>query len=384
MTVIAAGESGKPQPHEATTTTGRGATAPRPGGSRRRRNLHGPEPILAWVFVAPMVVVAVLFLIVPIVMALWVSVSDWGGRGSPLSSSVGFVGFENYAAFFSPGLAQRDLSTSIRNTMYFVLLVVPLQTMLALGLALVLNSRRLKAKSFFRTAYYFPSVTSSVAIAVVFLFMFSASGPVNSIFGLFGIKGPNWFADPRGLIHLIAGVFGVDTQPGWASGNIAGISLWQWLSGPSVAMISIIALVVWVSAGGYMLIFLSSLQGIDEEVNEAAVVDGANTWQRIRFITVPILRPTTTLVVTLGLIGTWQVFDQVYIMSQGNPGKTTLTPAYLGYTTSFSSAQWGQGTAISFMLFALIVVLTIVQRAVTKDRENPSGRRKRAAGKVAS
>ncbi|PWD49974.1 sugar ABC transporter permease [Serinibacter arcticus] len=331
-----------------------------------------------------MVVVAVLFLVVPILMALWVSVSDWGGRGSPLSDSVSFVGLENYSAFFSPGLAQRDLTTSIRNTMYFVLLVVPLQTLLALGLALVLNSRRLKAKSFFRTAYYFPSVTSSVAIAVVFLFMFSASGPVNSILGLIGVEGPNWFADPRGLVHVVAEAFGTTTQPGWASGNIAGISLWQWLAGPSVAMVSIITLVVWVSAGGYMLIFLSSLQGIDEEVNEAAVVDGATTWQRIRHITVPILRPTTTLVVTLGLIGTWQVFDQVYIMSQGNPGKTTLTPAYLSYTTSFGSAQWGQGTAISFMLFALIVVLTIIQRAATRDRENPSGRRLRAARKVES
>ncbi|TGO04943.1 carbohydrate ABC transporter permease [Serinibacter arcticus] len=367
-------------------THGRGADqAPRPGGPRRRSNrLHGREPVLAWVFVAPMVAVALLFLIVPILMALWVSVSDWSGRGSPLASSVQFVGFENYAAFFSPGLAQRDLTTSIRNTFYFVLLVVPLQTLLALGLALVLNSRRLKAKSFFRTAYYFPSVTSSVAIAVVFLFMFSASGPVNSILGLVGIEGPNWFADPRGLIHVVAGAFGVEQQPAWASGSIAGISLWQWLAGPSVAMVSIIALVVWVSAGGYMLIFLSSLQGIDEEVNEAAVVDGASTWQRIRHITVPILRPTTTLVVTLGLIGTWQVFDQVYIMSQGNPGKTTLTPAYLSYTTSFGSAQWGQGTAISFMLFALIVVLTIIQRAATRDRENPSGRRRRARKEVAS
>lgn len=372
MTVTSGTGPGTAQPAGATATSGRGAsTAPRPGGRRRDRNLHGPEPVLAWVFVAPMIAVAVLFLIVPIVMALWVSVSDWGGRGSPLSSSVSFVGLENYAAFFSPGLAQRDLTTSVRNTLYFVLLVVPLQTLLALALALVLNSRRLKAKSFFRTAYYFPSVTSSVAIAVVFLFMFSASGPVNSILGLLGVEGPNWFADPRGLVHVVAEAFGTTTQPDWASVTIAGISLWQWLAGPSVAMVSIITLVVWVSAGGYMLIFLSSLQGIDEEVNEAAVVDGASTWQRIRHITVPILRPTTTLVVTLGLIGTWQVFDQVYIMSQGNPGKTTLTPAYLSYTTSFGSAQWGQGTAISFMLFALIVVLTIIQRTATRDRENP-------------
>lgn len=374
---------GRP-PERPATDLGRGATtAPRPRRRRGRNRLHGNDPVLAWVFVGPMIVIAVLFLVIPILMALWVSVSDWSGKGSPLGSSVGFVGFDNYATFLQPGLAQRDLATSIRNTMYFVLLVVPLQTLLALGLALVLNSRRLRAKSFFRTAYYFPSVTSSVAIAVVFLFMFSASGPVNSILSAIGVQGPNWFADARGLVHIVAGAFGVESTPSWAEGQIAGLSLWQWLAGPSVAMTSIIALVVWVSAGGYMLIFLSSLQGIDEEVNEAALVDGASTWQRIRHITVPILRPTTALVITLGLIGTWQVFDQVYIMSQGNPGKTTLTPAYLSYTTSFGSFQWGQGTAISFMLFALIVVLTIIQRTITRDRSDVPRRVRRAGRKSA-
>lgn len=345
---------------------GRGDDPLRP--RRRGPGLSGRDPILAWLFVLPMIVIAMLFLVVPIFMAAWVSVSDWTGKGSPLSGSVNFVGFENYAAFFSPGLAQRDLTTSIRNTLYFVLFVVPLQTLLALGLALVLNSRRLRAKSFFRTAYYFPSVTSSVAIAVVFLFMFSASGPVNAILAGIGLEGPNWFADPRGIFHVAAAAFGVEGTPSWAAIDLGGISLWQWLAGPSVAMCSIIALVVWVSAGGYMLIFLASLQGIDEEINEAATIDGASTWQRIRYVTIPMLRPTTTLVVTLGLIGTWQVFDQVYIMSQGNPGKTTLTPAYLSYTTSFGSFQWGQGTAISFMLFALIVVLTIIQRTLSRDR----------------
>ncbi len=359
---------------------GPGALAPRP--ARRRTRLTGSDPLLAWLFVAPLIVIAVLFLVVPIFMAAWVSVSDWSGRGSPLSSEVNFVGLDNYAAFFEPGLAQRDLTTSIRNTLYFVLFVVPLQTILALGLALVLNSRRLRAKSFFRTAYYFPSVTSSVAIAVVFLFMFSASGPVNAILSAVGVEGPNWFADARGVFHIIAGAFGVEGTPAWAEVDLGGISLWAWLAGPSVAMCSIIALVVWVSAGGYMLIFLASLQGMDEEVNEAAVVDGATTWQRIRHVTIPQLRPTTALVVTLGLIGTWQVFDQVYIMSQGNPGKTTLTPAYLSYTTSFGSFQWGQGTAISFLLFALIVVLTIIQRTLTRDRSD-SPRALRRQGRAA-
>lgn len=358
---------------------GRGVQTPRPGRRRRKNRLHGRDPIIAWVFVAPMVVIAVLFLILPMFMSLWVSVSDWSGKGSPLDPSVGFVGWQNFEAFFTSGLAQRDFVTSIRNTLYFVLFVVPLQTILALGLALVLNSRRLKAKSFFRVAYYFPSVTSSVAIAVVFLFLFSASGPVNALLDAIGVGGPNWFADPRGIFHLAAEGFGVTESPEWAAVNLGGITLWQWLSGPSVAMCSIIALVVWVSAGGYMLILLSSLQGIDEEINEAALVDGASTWQRIRHITIPMLRPTLTLVVTLGLIGTWQVFDQVYIMSQGNPGKTTLTPAYLSYTTSFGSFQWGQGAAISFMLFALIIVLTIIQRTVTRDRSDAPRRRSRAA-----
>lgn len=364
---------------DASARPGREASAPRPGRGRRRSRLEGRESLVAWVFVGPMIVIALLFLVIPIFMALWVSVSDWGGRGSPLAPSVGFVGWKNYEAFLTPGLAQRDLVTSIRNTFYFVLFVVPLQTILALGLALVLNSRRLKAKSFFRTAYYFPSVTSSVAIAVVFLFLFSASGPVNAILGAVGIDGPNWFADPRGIFHIVAGSFGVTTAPDWAAVDVGGITLWQWLAGPSVAMCSIIALVVWVSAGGYMLIFLSSLQGIDDEINEAAVMDGASTWQRVRHITIPMLKPTTALVITLGLIGTWQVFDQVYIMSQGNPGKTTLTPAYLSYTTSFGSFQWGQGAAISFMLFALIVVLTIIQRTITRDRDDIPRAARRAA-----
>ena len=191
-----------------------------------------------------------------------------------------------------------------------------------------------------------------------------------------------WWISLCECFHIAAGAFGVTEVPDWAAGNVGGITLWQWLAGPSVAMCSIIILVVWVSAGGYMLIFLSSLQGIDEEINEAAIMDGASTWQRVRHITIPMLKPTTALVITLGLIGTWQVFDQVYIMSQGNPGKTTLTPAYLSYTTSFGSFEWGQGAAISFMLFALIVVLTIIQRTITRDRDDvPRAARRAARGR---
>ena len=161
---------------------GRGRRAPRGG-------IRGREQVAGWVFVAPVIIVLGVFLIAPILMALWVSMSNWTGQGSPLSSSVGYVGGENYAKLLAdPGLTQADFMTSIRNNIYFVLFVVPLQTVLALGLALVVNGRRLKGKGFFRTAYYFPSVTSSVAISVVFLFLFSSSGVVNALLSAVGLR----------------------------------------------------------------------------------------------------------------------------------------------------------------------------------------------------
>lgn len=354
--------------------------------------MHSGQGLSALLFVSPVVVILGLFLLVPIGMAAWVSVSDWTGRGSPFAAGVHFVGLRNYQAFGQDGLARSDLMTSVRNNFYFVVLVVPLQTVLALGLALVLNSRRLRAKSFFRVAYYFPSVTSSVAIGIVFLFLFSSSGSVNALLGVAGINGPSWFADPRGLVHLALSGLGIvdpSNPPAALVGHdLFGLSLWEWLAGPSVAMTSIVGLVIWVSAGGYLLMFLAALQNIPEDVNEAAAVDGASTFQRVRLVTVPMLRPTMFLVLTLGLIGTWQVFDQIYIMSQGNPAKTTLTPAYLSYTTSFTSNQWGQGAAISFLLFLLIIVLTLVQRSALRERADvratPRRARRRRTAEVGS
>ncbi len=148
-----------------------------------------------------------------------------------------------------------------------------------------------------------------------------------------------------------------------------GLTWWDWLSGPSIALAALILLVVWTSAGGYMLMFLAALQDVPADVREAAVMDGANRWQRFRAVTLPALRPTLFLVTTLGLIGTWQVFDQVYLISQGNPAKTTLTPAYLSYTSAFETAQWGRAAAMSFVLFAIIVVLTTLQRFLMRDKD---------------
>ena len=336
-----------------------------PGGG-----IHGREAAAGWLFATPAVLMIVVFLVVPIIMAGWVSVSDWSGIGNPFGGSAHYVGGQNYSELLTQaGLPQQQFAQSLTNNFYYVILVVPLQTILALFLAVVVNRRRMAGRGFFRTAYYFPSVTSTVAISVVFLFLFSGSGVINTLLSEIGVNGPTWFADPNGLIHLLLGAFGVHNPPGLlANHGLLGQSWWNWLSGPSIAMTVIIILSIWTTSGTFMLIFLAALQNIPTEVEEAAIMDGTNAWQRMRRITLPMLRPTLFLVLTLGLIGSWQVFDQVYIMSQGNPAGTTLTPAYLSYQTSFANQQWGQGAAISFLLFAIIVVLTLLQRFLLRER----------------
>jgi len=339
----------------------------------KRTSTRSNERLAGWLFIAPVVAVLGLFLVVPILMALWVSFTDWNGQGSPFQSGVPFAGLDNYTGLFAhDGLVRQNFMTSIRNNAYYVIVVVPLQTVLALGLALVVNNRMLKGKGFFRTAFYFPSVTSSVAISVVFLFMFANTGAINEILGFFGVSGPQWFADPRGVLHLAldaVGIVDVNAPPAALSGHgLLGLSWWDWTSGPSVAMCAIIALVVWTTSGTFMLMFLAALQNIPTQLDEAGLIDGATRWQRLRFVTLPQLRPTMFLVLTLGLIGTWQVFDQIYVMSKGNPAKTTLTPAYLSYSTAFRDFDYGSGAAISFVLFLIIVSLTLLQRRALRER----------------
>ena len=346
---------------------------PAAGGIRGRGPLftaRGREAAAGWLMSAPVIVLLLVFLVAPIAMAAWVSVSDWNGIGSPFASGVHAIGGRNYAALLTqPGLPQQQLGESLRNNVYYVIIAVPVQTALALGLALIVSRKRLAGRGFFRTAYYFPSMTSSVAVSILFLYIFGTAGVINAIIGDLGGQGPNWLDDPNGVLHIVLSGLGVTTAPGaLASHGFLGVSWWDWLAGPSVAMIAIIALAIWTTAGTFMLIFLPAIYAIPSDITEAAIMDGANAWQRFRKITLPMLRPALFLVLTLGLIGTWQVFDQIYLMSQGNPAGTTLTPAFLSYLTSFSNQQWGQGAAIAFILFAIIIVLTIVQRLIISER----------------
>lgn len=349
---------------------------PRAGGIRRGEAMAG------WIFVAPVIVVLGIFLFVPIVMALWVSLSDWSGRGSPFSAGVGFVGLDNYTDVTTGGgLAQRNFGISIRNNAWYVLLVVPLQTILSLFLAVLVSRRLLRARGFFRTAYYFPSVTSSVAITVLWLFLFSAGGVVNAIIGWFGGHGPNWFNDPRGLWAVVAGWFGMTAPPAWLNeGGFLGVTPWEWIQGPSIAMFAYILMAVFTTSGTFMLIFMAAIQNIDPALAEAGEMDGAGAWTRFWRITLPQLRPVLFTVITLGLIGCWQVFDQIYTGTQGAPSGTTLTPAFLSYQTSFQDQKWGDGAAIAFILFLIIIAFTLLQRWVLRDR--PVSRRRIRAYQV--
>jgi multiple sugar transport system permease protein len=332
----------------------------RGGGVRRGQALSG------WLFTAPILIILGLFLLVPVIMAAWVSVSDWTGRGSPFSSGVNFVGVQNYGqVLWAGGLSESDFGIALKNNFWYVLLVVPIQTIVAMSLALLVNRRMLRARGFFRTAFYFPSVTSSVAITVLWLFLFSTTGAVNAVISFFGVKGPNWFNEPAGIFH-----FGATTGPAALTGShtLLGVTWWDWLGGPSVAMTAFIILAVFTTGGTFMLLFLAALQNLSGEVEEAAMVDGASAWQRFFRVTLPQLRPTLFTVITLGLIGCWQVFDQIYTGTKGAPSKTTLTPAYLSYTAAFNNQQWGQGAAIAFILFVIIIIFTLVQRFVLAEK----------------
>jgi multiple sugar transport system permease protein len=362
---VATARRGEPLP-------GATAAGDSPVRQPRRRGPFTREGLAGWLFVAPAVIIFLIFVVFPIGMALWVSLLDWNGQTNPLVD-FDFIGLDNYRRLLTDdSLLREDFAISVRNTIYYVLVFVPAVTALAFCLAVVVNNRALKGRGFFRTAFYFPSVTSSVAVGITFLFLFQSAGVINTVLGWFGINGPRWFNDARGLVHIgldNLGVVDPQTPPGWlADISVLGLSLWQWISGPSVAMCAVLFLVIWTTSGTFMLFFLAGLQNISQEVEDAAAVDGASRWQRFRHITTPLMRPSIALVVTLAIISSWQVFDQVFIMTQGAPGKTTLTPSYLSYTKSFADGQFGQGAAIAFVLFLIIIALAGLLRVLGRER----------------
>jgi multiple sugar transport system permease protein len=346
--------------------------APTPGKSFLQ-NKDVQEGISGLTFVFPAVVVIGIFLVVPVVFSFVMSLTNWNLLKPPSEAS--FIGFANFQELLlEDSNARTELFRALRNTIYYVIGVVPLQTLLALLLAMIVNQKWLRGKGFFRTAFYLPSITSTVVTATVFLWIFNKDGLFNLLLKTLsggGYQPISWLNDSSYLFHNMLAGLGIRkaSAPEFLrTTNLMGLSLWDWLSGPNVTMIAIMLLNIWTTAGTMMLIYLAALQDIPGQLYEAANVDGATRWQQFRYVTVPMLRPTTFFVVTIGLIGTFQVFDQIFIIAPNNPGTSTM--AYIVYRNAFRDFDAGKGTAIAFILFMIILGFTLIQRRITNTKNN--------------
>ena len=265
--------------------------------------------------------------------------------------------------------------TSMRNNVYYVLFVVPVQTALALGLALVVNGRMLKGKGFFRTAFYFPSVTSSVAISVVFLFIFAAPAWSTRCSASLGVDGPEWFADSarRPAPAARRGRRRLAHRPRTGRHDRSALSWWDWLAGPSVAMCSIITLVVWTTSRHVHADVPRRAAGHRRRRRGGERDRRRGRWQRFRYVTLPMLKPDP-------LPGAHPRPDRHLAGLRpdlrdepGRPGEDHADPG-VPVLPAPSNNEWGQGSAIAFILFAIIVVLTLLQRFVLRDKDEARAR----------
>lgn len=320
-------------------------------------------------FVAPAMIILITFLIVPLLMAVYFSFTDWSGtRPLDQADAYSFVGFSNYERWVIDGRRVDDFYRAVRNTLYYVIGVVPIQTAISLVLAVIVNQKWLRGKSFFRTAFYFPSITSSIVVSFIFMFLFSAGGPVNAVLSAVipNYEPIAWTSNNDGVFHLVLETVGItkDNAGEWVNTQIFDLDAWDWIAGPSVALSTIMALAIWTTVGTLMVVYLAALQNIPSSVYEAAEVDGASPFTIFRYITLPLLRPTTFFVVTLGLIGTFQVFDQIYVLQNTQTVNTTTSVAYLVYATAFqgTSPNLAEASAIAIVLFLIIFIATLLQR----------------------
>ena len=298
------------------------------------------EWITAYLFIAPWLVTTSVFMVGLLVYAFYTSLTN---RGSPLEKEVEFIGFGNYLA----ALRNTEFLIALGNVFWYFVIVTTLQTIGAILLAVALNAP-MKGQRLFRTMFYAPSVASSVVLSMIFLWLYIRTGFINYFLN----TNVNWLADPRGLFQLALQPLGIDVGS-------------RFLRGPSVTWTALIAMNIYSTIPSLMLMFLAALQDIPGHLYEAASIDGASKLRQFFSITLPLLRPTIVLVVVLGTIGTFQVFDQVNIMTQGGPSQTTLVPTYLIYTKTLGTetrAQAGLAAAMAFILAAIIFFISYLQR----------------------
>lgn len=283
-----------------------------------------------YLFLTPALTAIFIFFFIPVIAAFIISFTDFDIYAINNYGAARFIGFNNYIALFNDSL----FWTALKNTFYFVIVAGPLSIAVSLGAAMLLNSKLVKFKPIFRLTYFIPVVTTLVAVAIVWRFIYHPRfGILNYFLEFFGINPIDWLGDPN-----------------WA-------------------MPAIILMAVWKNFGYNMIIFIAGLQNIPEDLYEAATIDGANGWQKFKKITLPMLAPTTLFVSIITMIGFFQLFAEPYVMTQGGPLNSTLSIVQYMYQEGFRWWNMGYSAAIAFVLFFIIFIGTLIQFKVQKTLE---------------
>ncbi|WP_199547523.1 carbohydrate ABC transporter permease [Streptomyces sp. N35] len=316
-----------PTPARSGAVKAPGGTPDGPGGRRGKRSM-GKQNLAGWLFSTPFLVLFGVFMLFPIVATLLMSFTDFGQRHVRRPLEAEFVGFDNYVKLFG----DEQFLKALFNTAYFVVVGVPLTIGLGLLVAILLNNGIDRARTFFRVGFYAPVVTTIVAVAIVWRFVLDPSD---------------------GLIA------GLGAELGFTAPDFLGSETW--------AMPSLIAMAVWRNLGTVMVLMIAGLQAIPAEVREAARLDGANAWQELRRITVPLLRPTLLYTTVITTIGYLNVFEEPFVMTQGGPSDATLTVSLDMYKQGFSFFNMGYASAMAYVLFVVIMAITVLQLRLMKD-----------------
>jgi multiple sugar transport system permease protein len=300
------------------------ATTPRkpPQNNVKTKSWHGAA------FTSPAILLLTLFFFVPVILCFILAFTN-ARLISPEPAK--FTGLDNFHRLFTDPLFWK----SLRNTFYFTVVVVPVQSALALLLALLVNGQG-RGKNFFRTVYFVPVVTSIVVVSILWRFMYAPDGLVNNLLQTVSF-------------NVIQGT--------------------DWLSNPSTAMPAIMFMSIWQAVGFHMVIWLSGLQTIPGEQYEAAAIDGASAWQKFRYVTWPGLRDTRTFILVTITIAAFSLFAQINVMTNGGPLDATSTVVFQAVRTGFSQQQTGYASAISLFFFALVLTVSLVQRYLTRDKD---------------
>jgi multiple sugar transport system permease protein len=281
-----------------------------------------------WYFVAPALVLIGIFFFIPVAGSLLLSLTDFDIYAIADRGNARFVGLRNYADMFGNSV----FWIAVRNTFYFALVGGPLTVAASLAAALLINARVVRYKSFFRTIFFIPFVTTLVAVAIVWRYLYHPQyGMLNYALGWFGVAPIDWLGDPR------------------------------------TAMPAIIMLAIWKNFGYNMLIFIAGMQTIPSELYEAAELDGAGALRQFRHITLPMLAPTFLFVGVITMIGYFQLFAEPYVMTAGGPLRSTTSLVLLMYEEGFRWWRMGAAASVAFILFAIILVWTLVQFRLQRE-----------------